>query len=184
MIGFNYRMTEIEAAIARCQLKKLNGLLNARIENCAYYSRNLADIPAITLPKVRENCRHSFYVYAMKFAEKTAGVARNRFVDAVRAELSVTRLRETEGVKISCGYVKPIYLLPMYQKRIAFGSKGYPFNLYKGKLDYSKGICPVVERMHFNELFIHDLMHPFMDRKDMDDVVAAFHKVWENRGDL
>ena len=184
MVGFNYRMTELEATVARCQLKKLKGLLSARIENCAYYTRNLADIPSITLPKVRGNCKHSFYVYAMKFNEETAGVSRNRFADAVKAELAVTRLRETEGVKISCGYVKPIYLLPMYQKRIAFGSKGYPFSLHKGKLDYSKGICPVVEKMHYKELFIHDLMHPFMDRKDMDDVIDAFYKVWENRREL
>ncbi len=154
------------------------------MKNCEYYTRNLAGFPAITLPKVRENCRHSFYVYAMKFNEEIAGIGRNRFVDAVKAELAVTRLRETEGVKIGCGYVKPIYLQPMFQKKIAFGSKGYPFNLHRGKLDYSMGICPVVERMHFKELFHHDLMHPFMSQKDLDDVVKAFHKVWENRREL
>lgn len=184
MVGFNYRMTELEAAVVRCQLKKLKGLIDARVKNCEYYTRNLADIPAITLPKVRKDCRHSFYVYPMKFNEESAGIGRNTFAEAVKAELAVTRLRETEGVKIGCGYVKPIYLQPMFQRKIAFGSKGYPFNLYKGELDYSKGICPVVERMHFKELFHHDLMHPFMSRKDMDDVITAFHKVWENRGEL
>lgn len=184
MVGFNYRMTELEAAVVRCQLKKLSRLLEARIENCKYYTTNLSGITSITLPKIRENCRHSFYVYPMKFNAEIAKIDRNRFADAVKAELAVTRLRETEGVKIGCGYVKPIYLQPMFQKKIAFGSKGYPFNLHRGKLDYSRGICPIVEKMHFEELFFHDLMHPFMSRKDMDDVIKAFWKVWENRKEI
>ena len=54
MLGFNYRMTEIEAAIAKCQLKKLPGLLKSRRGNCEYLSEKLAQIPAISPPVVRE----------------------------------------------------------------------------------------------------------------------------------
>jgi len=38
--------------------------------------------------------------------------------------------------------------------------------------------------MHFDELINHELMRPFMSRQDLDDVVAAFDKVWENRDEL
>jgi len=181
MIGFNYRMTEMEAAVARCQLKKLPGLLAERQKNCEYLITNLADIPVITPPKIREECEHAFYVFASKFDSESAGVSRETFVNAVKAELPVTELREGEGVLISCGYVKPLYLSPMFQEKTAYGSEHYPF---RKKHDYSKGICPVAERMHFSDLFSHELMRPGMTEKDLDDVITAFHKVWKHRDEL
>jgi dTDP-4-amino-4,6-dideoxygalactose transaminase len=175
-------MTEIEAAIARCQLKKLKVLLDARQKNCLYMAGQLKDIPAITSANIRNGAEHAFYVQPFKFNEDTAGVSRDIFIDAVNAELPPTKLREAEGVKISYGYVKPLYLQPMFQDKIAYGSKGFPFiSPYSRKdINYLKGICPVTEKMHEKELFIHELMHPFMDETDMIDVVKAFQKVWDN----
>ena len=183
MLGFNYRMTEIEAAIAKCQLKKLPGLLKSRRGNCEYLSEKLAQIPAISPPVVREGAEHAYYVQPLKFDESTVGVSRERFIEAVKAELPLTESREAEGVKISCGYVKPLYLQPLFQQRICYGSKGFPFESpsYQGQVRYQKGICPVAERMHEKELFIHELMHSFMAEDDLNDVVKAFAKVWKNR---
>ncbi len=69
---------------------------------------------------------------------------------------------------------------------IGYGDKGCPFKCpwYKGELNYGKGLCPITERMHYDELFTHELMRPPMTRQDLDDVVAAFVKVWENREEL
>ena len=186
MIGFNFRMTEIEAAVARCQLKKLPKLFEKRLDNVHYLEERLAQIPAVKPPNVREYCRHAYYVHACKFDEELAEVTRDRFIEAVRAELAPFSMRESEGVKISCGYVQPLYLLPLFQKKIAYGSKGCPFTApwYDGIVDYSKGICPVVERMYEKELFIHEMMVPSMTREDIDDVLNAFEKVWENRDTL
>jgi dTDP-4-amino-4,6-dideoxygalactose transaminase len=186
MIGFNYRMTELEAAIARTQLRKLDGLLETRQNNCAYLTQRLAEIPAIEPPKVRDGCTHSYYKHACKFNADMTGVDRNVFIEAVKAELPATELRESEGVLIGCGYVKPIYLEPMYQHQIAYGTNRFPFvgPHYKGKVDYSPGICPVAERMHFKELFCHEMMRPPVTREDLDDVIRAFEKVWEHRQEL
>jgi len=182
MVGFNYRMTEIEAAIAGCQLDKLETLIAERQKNCAYLEAGLKDIPALKMPAVRENCTHSYYVHALQYDETAAGVGRDRFIEAIQAELPVTELREAEGPLISYGYGQPLYLLPMYQKRIAFGKEGYPFTLTERK--YEKGLCPVTERM-FEKAFIgHELMRPGMRKSDLDDVITAFHKVWEQRGEL
>jgi hypothetical protein len=49
---------------------------------------------------------------------------------------------------------------------------------------YEKGMCPVVERMHNKELFTHEYMRPPMTREDLDDVVRAFDKVFENKDEL
>ncbi|MBN2397763.1 MAG: DegT/DnrJ/EryC1/StrS family aminotransferase [Deltaproteobacteria bacterium] len=183
MVGFNFRMTELEAAIARCQLRKLDGLLKERQDRCTYLSEQLGRIPAIVPPETRHGCTHSYYVHACKFREEIAGVSRNTFIEAVKAELPPFRSREGEGVKIGCGYVKPLYLRPLFQQKIAYGSRGFPFTApwYEGEIDYSEGICPVAERLHTTELFTHELMQPQMTREDMDDVMRAFWKVWENR---
>ena len=179
-------MTEVEAAIAREQLKKLAGLQKKRVANINYLSKRLSEIPCLEPAKTRPECTHAFYVHPIKFNEKVAGIHRKRFVEAVKAELAPIILRETEGVKIGAGYVKPIYLLPLFQKKIAFGNKGYPWknSQYKDTVSYKKGTCPVVEKMHYDVLITHDMFHPFMTKKDLDDVVLSFKKVWDNRKEL
>jgi perosamine synthetase len=186
MIGFNFRMNEIEAAITREQLKKLPSLVAQRQENVNYLASRLSTIPCIDPAKVRPGCEHAFYMHILKFDSQVAGIHRNRFVQAVKAELPAIELRETEGVKVVGGYVKPLYLAPMFQKKIAYGKAGCPFKCGHAFRDvcYDKGICPVCERMHFDELINHELMRPGMSRQDLDDVVAAFEKVWENRAEL
>jgi len=80
-------------------------------------------------------------------------------------------MREKDPL-IAGGYVKPLYLQPIYQKKA--------FNLYNynpNNLNYAKGICPVVERMHYHELITHEFMRPSMSKLDLDQVVEAFYKV-------
>jgi len=182
LIGFNFRLSEIAAAIARCQLKKLEPLLIQRQNNCHYLNHELDRIPAIKPVKVREHCTHAYYVQPFKFNEKEAGVHRDKFLEAVVAELPTIELRESEGVKIYYGY-KPLYLLPMFQNKIAYGSNGCPFVApwYDGEVNYQKGICPTLEQMAEDELFYHELMHSCMNEEDLDDVIRAFNKVWDNR---
>uniref|UniRef100_UPI00102B861A DegT/DnrJ/EryC1/StrS family aminotransferase n=1 Tax=Candidatus Magnetaquicoccus inordinatus TaxID=2496818 RepID=UPI00102B861A len=67
MLGFNYRMTEIEAAIAREQLKKLPRLLRERWDNIAYLSEKLQSIPCLTLPKIRPETGHAFYLHTLTY---------------------------------------------------------------------------------------------------------------------
>jgi dTDP-4-amino-4,6-dideoxygalactose transaminase len=186
MLGFNYRMTEIDAAIGREQLKKLPELLRKRQENVAYLANKLAELPCLTPAATRPRAEHAFYVHPLTYCEQHAGIHRNRFVEAVRAELAPLELRETEGVKVGSGYVKPIYLQPMFQRQIAYGAGGCPWSCekYRGNVSYAPRICPVAERMHFSELILHELIRPPMTTEDLDDVVNAFAKVWENRDEL
>lgn len=182
MVGYNYRMTEIEAAIARCQLRKLSTLLTQRLENTTYLNEKLAQIPCIKPTKIRSGAKHAFYVHPLQFDAEIAGMHRNRFIDAVKEELPPTLLREESVVLLSYGYVKPLYLQPLYQEKIAFGRDGYPFSL--SEVTYPKGLCPITEEMHFHRLVTHEFMRPRMSKVDMDDVVIAFQKVWENKGEL
>ena len=186
MVGQNYRLTEIQAALGRAQLKKLDGLIEERQKNCAYMAEKLSDMSGIRPAKVREGATHAYYVQAFHYDEKVVGVVRDKFLEAVRAELPGCALRESDGPLIFGGYAKPIYLQPIFQKQIAFGSKGYPFRseFYKGKTNYDKGLCPVTERLYEKELFFHEMMRPGMTKSDLDDVILAFHKVYEKRGEI
>lgn len=172
MFGFNFRLTELQAAIGIEQLKKLESLVAPRIELAGYLAEKMKPLgvfkPAVTLPE----CRHVFYVHAIRFDARKAGISRNLFLEAVRAE----------GVPLAGGYVKPLYWQPMYQKKLGMGKSGFPFvgSHYQGKPDYGRGICPVTERMHSEELFYHDLMRPPLTKKDMGDVIRAFEKVLNN----
>ncbi|MCB9062414.1 MAG: DegT/DnrJ/EryC1/StrS family aminotransferase [Halobacteriovoraceae bacterium] len=183
MIGMNLRMPEIEAAIGRSLLKKLPSLINMRLENVQYMEEKLKKIDFLTMPKVREHATHVYYAHPMKFdSAKANNKTRSQFVQAVRAELMPCEKRETEGVLIGEGYVKPLYLQSVYQKKIAFGKANYPFEspLNKNPMNYERGICPITEDLHFNKLISHELMRPGMSKEDLDDVCNAFIKVAEN----
>lgn len=175
MLGFNYRMTEIEAAIARQQLKKLERLLEPRIAAAGYLAEQLAAIPGLTAPRTVVGARHGYYVFAIKYDAARIGLPRARFVEALRAE----------GIPIGMGYVEPLYLQPMYQQRIAIGRHGFPFTEARPEaVRYERGLCPVAEAMHFESLLTTDLCHADIAQSDLDDFVAGIRKVIDHRHKL
>jgi len=178
MLGFNFRMTEIEAAIARKQLIKLDDLLQVRRRNVEYLESQLDFIGGLKFPKIREHAEHAYYQHALLWDENETQLNRDRFIDAVKAELPVFELRESEGVKIGFGYVKPLYRLPI------FANNHYPSNFTQQLPDYSSVYCPVVEDLHCKRLIHHEFMVPSMTLSDLDDVVSAFSRVWTNRSSL
>lgn len=181
LIGYNYRMTEIECAIGIEQIKKLPSLLQRRLDNVAFLNEKLATFPAFEIQQAQpENSVHTYYVYPVKYNSTIAGVERNKFVDALKAEIPSAILRETAPL-LGAGYVKPIYLQPIYQQKAAWA-----FNpaLYPENIDYSRGICPVTEKMHFETLFTHEFMRPGMMENDMMDVIHAIEKIFDNIQEL
>ena len=182
MVGFNFRLGEIEAAIGREQLKKGRALIQSRQHNVRYLEQKLQGLTGLKMPYVGAAGDHVYYLHALDYDAEATGVSRELIVQALKAELPVTRLREGEGPLMGMGYAKPLYLAPMFQRQIAYGKSGYPFTspLYEGKVDYRSGLCPNVERAHFERVITHEMMRPGMNKADLDDVANAFHKVWEN----
>lgn len=186
MIGQNLRMIELQAAIGREQLKKLDSLIEARQRNCSYLEKCLQDLRGIRPAPVRPDASHVYYVHPFLFDEQEVGVSRDAFVKAVGAELPESGSRRGEGALITAKFARPLYLFPLFQQKIAFGNKGYPFisPLYGGEAHYENGLCPVAERLYEGERFIHEIMWPSMSTKDLDDVAEAFHKVYRYRDEL
>lgn len=180
MLGFNFRLTEIQAAIGIEQLKKLDTELKIRQEYAKLYNEALDKYDFIKTVKL-DNRTHAYYFQTFQFLEDTAGISRDKFITAVKAELEAVEGRENEGVPIGQGYVKPLYLIPMFQNKIAYNSKGFAF---KDEISYEKGTCPVVEDMHYNKLWTHDFTRSPLSLDDVNDVISAYVKVCENIDEL
>ncbi len=175
-LGVNYRMGEMEAAVAIEQFRKLPELNRARIALCERLTRGLRELPGITPPRVFEDCSHVYYFYVMKYDERITGIPRDLFAAAVKAE----------GFPVRAGYLKPLYLQPLYQHKIAIGRDGFPFseNLRNANLSYAPGICPMVERLESHEILLTSLIYPPLEEADMDRFVEVFVKVLNNRDAL
>lgn len=171
MIGFNFRMTEIEAAIGFEQLKKLNALTLRRIAVADRLSAGIRGMKGLRPPVVKKDCTHVYYVYPLLYSPEVTGVPRDQVFKALFAE----------GVPVSDRYTN-IHLLPIYQKKMAYGSKGFPWSadFYKGNVSYEKGICPVAESLQDGRhLGIGMCVNDYSD-EDVDLIVKAFRKVWDN----
>ncbi len=175
-VGLNYRMTEMEAAVASVQFARLGELNAARIQLADRLTGGLRELPGITPPAVREGCSHVYYFYVMRYDAAVTGIPRDLFCEAVRAE----------GFPLRAGYVKPIYLEPVYQRKICFGPDGYPFtaNPRNGEISYARGLCPVTERLQDAELMLTNITYPPLTEAHMDGFVAACAKVLANRDAL
>lgn len=181
MIGFNMRLGEMEAAIGRQQIGKGPPLIAARQANVAHLEERLRSLSFLSMPTVAPGNTHAYYLHVLRYDAAVAGVSRALFVRALKAELPASELREGEGPLIGEGYIRPLYLQPIYQKQTAYGTVGCPFACphYTGVPDYRPGLCPEAEHAHAT-VITHELMRPPMTSQDLDDVADAFHKVAEN----
>ncbi len=186
MIGFNFRLGEIEAAIGIEQLRKGPRLIEERKANVRYLESKLQGLPGLSMPVVGPADDHVYYVHVMDYDEQQTGVSREKLVQALKAELPCTELREGEGPLMGMGYVRPLYMLPLFRQPAAVAGPNSPIARAHaaGQVRYADGMCPAVERAHFSRVITHEMMRPGMQRADLDDVAAAFHKVWENLDQL
>ena len=170
ILGYNYRMTELTAAVAHEQLLRLDGLNRRRLELVAQLSEGLAGYDGLVPPAGREGCDSTYYVYPLRYrADRLGGRPRAELVTAVNAE----------GICFFQGYVRPLYLQPLYQRREAF-RHGYPWSApenRESRPDYAPGACPTAERLHFHEMIINEHVRPPHTADDVRDILAAVDKV-------
>ena len=171
ILGHNFRLGEIEAAIAREQLCKLPGLVSSRQRAADQLRKGLQDLPGLFLPVVAPDATHVYYVFGMKLDPESLGYSRSWIVEALRAE----------GVSALMAGYQCIHLNPIFRNRIAYGTEGFPWKgLVQGNSDvtYHPGLCPVAEDLHQRTFFGLNLCAHFYDDFEVDQVIAAFSKVW------
>ena len=170
MVGGNFRMPEVEAAIAIEQLKKLPNLLDKRIELANYLTGKLSKLDFLTPPKIRNGSDHVYYLYPLKYHEEVTGLSREKYIDNVR-DLGIPLYR------FAGGYIRPLYLEQIFAQRDMF-KNGFPYSLHpeSERPSYDRGICPVTERLYDKEMIVAAYNYPPLTKADMDDIVKAFTK--------
>jgi perosamine synthetase len=174
MIGHNFRLGEIEAAMGIEQLKKLPRLVKSRQVAAEQLSEALADIPGIKVPTIRPGSTHVYYIFPLVLDLSQFRVSRDEIHRALIAE----------GVQgLNQGYTN-LHLLPMYQRKIAYGTKGFPWtsDISHREVSYAKGICPVAEDLHEQSFLGFEMCRFAMNDDDVSLLTQAFSKVLKNFG--
>ncbi len=105
ILGYNYRMTDIAAAIGICQLKKLEQFNDKRIENAKILTEGLSEIRGLILPQVKPNAKHVFHQYTVRVTEDF-GKSRDELREKLRGK----------GIATEIYYPLPIHQQPFYKK--------------------------------------------------------------------
>lgn len=155
-LGYNYRLTDILAAIGRAQLARLDAVTAARQGNAAFYDAELADVPGITTPFVPPRVAHAYHQYSILVDETQTPNGRDR--DGVRRALA------DAGVGSGVYYPTPLHLNPLF-------SQGY-----------AAGDFPVAERTARRILALP--IHPSLSDEMRNHVVAALKEAVGAEGRL
>ncbi|MFB3814521.1 MAG: DegT/DnrJ/EryC1/StrS family aminotransferase [Terriglobales bacterium] len=178
-LGWNYRLTEFQAAILLQQLKRLDYQNTRRMENAAYLSKRLAAVDGIRPLKWDPRAtRQSFHIYMFRYSpEAFGGLPKSEFVKALAAE----------GVPCIGGYSHALYKNPMFRNK-DFYPRGCPITCghYSRDIDYAafEQLCPVTERACRSEAVWLEHRLLLGSTQDMDDIVDAVEKVRSNAARL
>ncbi len=175
VLGSNYRMTELHAAIAIEQLKKLADFLGARRALATQLTEGLQSFSGLQGVTVPEGYEHSYYVYPIRFTKEVWGISRATFANALKAE----------GFPMGEGYQKPLYLLPMYGHKRVHNHTQFPFAFIDEPSQlYQSGLCPVAENLYFETLLTADVCRIPHTSREIEQFLEAIHKLWNERGRL
>ena len=167
VIGFNFRLTELQAAVAIAQLEHLDERNRARNANTAHLVTRLRKFPFLIPQLASPHVSEARYAATFRYLPRAGSPTRNEVV---------ARLQK-EGIPAVGGYERLLHEHPMFTRRIAYGTDGHPFAL-RPEVRYGKGMLPESEALN-QELIWFTCINPPNDASDMDDIVRAFERVFE-----
>ena len=176
LIGFNFRLGEMECAIGIEQLKKLDSIIASRIHAANRLTEGICNFEGLTTPFIPEGSTHVYYNYPLRVDEEKIGVSAKIICEALAAE------------GFSCGnsYIN-VHKYPTYQQKIAYGTKGYPWIDGEdiSQVSYEDNSCPVAEGYRRGEGYIGaDFCNYEFNDDEIDLYIACIQKVWDNLNDL
>jgi perosamine synthetase len=106
MLGLNYRMTDVEAAIGREQLKRLDDMLAIRRRNGKMLNEGLTDFPGISRQRITPNSNHAWHQYCVVVEPEAFGCDRDTLAQ---------RLDE-KGIATGVHYPRGLHQQPIFEK--------------------------------------------------------------------
>jgi dTDP-4-amino-4,6-dideoxygalactose transaminase len=172
--GSNRRMQQIQALMLLSQMKRVENDADLRLKNAKYLDEKLAEIPGIVPYKlVTENARSAYHLYPFRFvSNKFGNVTREKFIAALRAE----------GIPCSTGYGRQNHDGLIEE---ALSSKGYKrlFSEQRLKQWREENVLPGNDQLA-KEAVIFSQSMLLGNKTDMNDIVNAISKIYENRNTL
>ena len=164
-LGYNYRMTEIQGAIGRVQLKKIDSFISMRNKNAKYLSKATSNLNGISPPFIPEYCEPAFNYWIGRLDTGVLGITKSQF------------LKRFPRSKVL--YPKPLYKTKLFQEKIAY-SKGCPWScpFYNKEINYKEVYLPIVEKVT-QEIFALDI-HPKISKESLDENIEIMTKISEN----
>ena len=178
-LGWNYRITEFQAAILLQQLQRLEEQNSRRIENAEWLSQRLSQVAGIDTLRVDPRVtRHAYHIYMFRYSQnECSGLPRSLFLRALAAE----------GVPCMSGYSHPLYRNPMFLNK-DFYPRGCPLSCghYNQDVDFAQytALCPVAEKACAAEAVWLEHRLLLGTKADVDDIANAIEKIRENAGSL
>jgi perosamine synthetase len=111
LLGYNYRMTDLQGALGTVQMKKLDRFIDERQDWADYYSEHLKDITWLRTPRVPEGYKHGWQSYVVFIDEKKSPLKRNDMMEVLQQKGISTR-PGTHAVHMLGAYAKPFNLKP------------------------------------------------------------------------
>ena len=114
-LGYDYRLSELHAALGMAQMERLDEILARRREVACMYVDRLMEFPDLTLPSVGEERRMSWFVFVVRLSDPYGTKQRDRILTGLhRHEVGCTN------------YFPPIHLQPFYRQRFGYRPGDYP----------------------------------------------------------
>jgi perosamine synthetase len=167
VVGYNFRIAEIVAAIGWVQTERLPELNRIRNRNYRYLSARLSGISGLTAQRITHLDTFAAYTAAFRWDEVTTGVSRDAAAAALRKE----------GIPVATGVGRLMSDHPMFLKKLAYGATGWPFST---QVNYDPARLPTAHRVHDKEYLGLFLMGWPNEEKDIDDIARAFEKLAKN----
>jgi len=166
-LALNYRMTELQGAVALAQLDKLRGIIDHfRLLGDRLHA-GLQGIPGLRLPQCVAGGRSSYWFYLLRVDEDALGVTRDWFLQALQAE----------GVEAGGYLAAPVYRTGVFTDQATLGRSGLPFTLPGVSVGgrYDEGACPVAEEIL--RTCVNIGLGMWRSLQEIDEIVAAVRKV-------
>lgn len=167
VIGFNLRLTELQAAVAVAQTQALDERNRARCVNTSHLRERLRKFPFIIPQRIDPHVNEAPYAASFRYVRR----------DGMPPRDEVVKRLQREGVPAVAGYERLLHEHPLFARRIAYGTGGHPFAL-RPNVRYGSGTLPRSEALN-RELIWFTCINSPNTVDDMDDIAQAFEKVFE-----
>jgi dTDP-4-amino-4,6-dideoxygalactose transaminase len=174
IVGWNYKLSEMAAALARVKLRHLDEYIAATQRNGDRLAERLQQIEGVKPPVVPPGRTHTYYGYPVQVDPEAlnlaveAGMLKNAVVEALRAE----------NVRVGTLQQAPVPLQPLFQNKTGFG-KGWPWACHGREVSYDASDYPNALGLIENSFSVAGLTPPH-DFELMELYAEAFEKVFRN----